>query len=799
MCNFLGRKGFQEIGSEGLELEDRESMSFIKSRSGFILFSSVLFLCIVPASASAADSQGALLQKPGTDACVSESGSLGACTDGVGLDFALSVTVSPDGKNAYVASDTSSAVSVFDRNATTGVLTQKSGLEACVSETGTSGACTDGVGLSGARVLAVSPDGKNVYVASYLNSAVAVFDRDSTTGVLTQKSGLEACVSETGTSGACTDGVGLSGAYSVTISPDGASAYVASYIGDAVAVFDRNATTGVLTQKSGPGACVSETGTSGVCADGVGLDGVSSIAVSPDGSSAYVTSDASDAVAVFDRNAATGVLTQKAGSEACVSETGTSGACGNGLGLNGAFSVAVSPDGASAYVGSSVSDAVAVFDRNMTTGVLTQKSGSEACLAEDNSVPAVNSCSDGVGLNGVSSVSISPDGKSVYVASFVSSALAVFDRSTTTGVLTQKSGTEACISESGSLGACTDGVGLDGTFAVTVSPDGNNAYVASGFSGSVAVFDRPPPTVGTSPASLTFGEPTPVPEGSVSPPQEFTINNDSLEAITVSGFDFSGSHPDDFLVGSDTCSGLIAPGQSCLVSVSFAPLASGTRSATVTALTSAATDPIVLLSGTAVPPDTGPTGPTGPTGDTGPTGPTGDTGPTGPTGDTGPTGPTGDTGPTGPTGDTGPTGPTGDTGPTGPTGDTGPTGPTGPTGDTGPTGPTGPTESIPDPAPTNSRIGKVTVEGPSGARKGRSNAYRVKVTSTGNARATGVRLQVKGKGVKAKKKLGRIGAGKSKVVKVKVRFKKPGKVKASFRVTSKNAGGKTVKKKIRVR
>ena len=41
--------------------------------------------------------------------------------------------------------------------------------------------------------------------------------------------------------------------------------------------------------------------------------------------------------------------------------------------------------------------------------------------------------------------------------------------------------------------------------------------------------------------------------------------------------------------------------------------------------------------------------------------------------------------------------------------------------------------------------------------------------------------------------------GKTRTVKVKLKPKKPGKVKASFKVTSKNAGGKTVKKKIKVR
>ena len=44
-----------------------------------------------------------------------------------------------------------------------------------------------------------------------------------------------------------------------------------------------------------------------------------------------------------------------------------------------------------------------------------------------------------------------------------------------------------------------------------------------------------------------------------------------------------------------------------------------------------------------------------------------------------------------------------------------------------------------------------------------------------------------------------IEAGKTRTVKVKLKPKKPGKIKATFKVTSENAGGKTVKKKIKVK
>ena len=119
------------------------------------------------------------------------------------------------------------------------------------------------------------------------------------------------------------------------------------------------------------------------CADGEALGGADSVAASPDGLNVYVAAHTSDAVVIFDRDPETGALMQKAGQLGCVSETGTGGLCGNGVALDFALGVTVTADGQSVYVASSVSGAIAVFDRNLLTGVLTQKAGTDACISAD--------------------------------------------------------------------------------------------------------------------------------------------------------------------------------------------------------------------------------------------------------------------------------------------------------------------------------------------------------------------------------------------------------------------------------
>jgi 6-phosphogluconolactonase (cycloisomerase 2 family) len=89
------------------------------------------------------------------------------------------------------------------------------------------------------------------------------------------------------------------------------------------------------------------------------------------------------------------------------------------------------------------------------------------------------------GLDGTFAVSVSPDGSNLYAASRFDSAVAVFGRSSLTGGLTF---VEALKQGVGGIN------GLSGATSLAVSPDGAHVYVAGLNSNSVAAFARSPAT-----------------------------------------------------------------------------------------------------------------------------------------------------------------------------------------------------------------------------------------------------------------------------------------------------------------
>ena len=361
---------------------------------------------------------GAISQPAGSAGCVSQTGA-GPCTDGHGLDAPVSVAVSPGGKSVYVASQVSDAVVRLNRDTTTGAITQPAGSAGCVSDTGAED-CGVGHALDGAYSVAVSPGGKSVYVASGFSDAVAILNRDTTTGAISQPAGTAGCVSETG-AGPCDDGRALDAPGSVAVSSDGKSVYVAS-LNNGVARFNRDTTTGALSQPAGTAGCINENG-SGSCADGHGLQNPRSVAVTSDGKSVYAVSSFNYGVVRLNRDTTTGAISQPAGTAGCISENG-SGPCVNGHGLANPLSVAVSRDGKSVYVASIGNHAVAILNRNTTTGAITQSAGTTGCISEN----GAGGCANGHALLVPIEVAVAPGGKSVYAASNSSDAVARFNR-----------------------------------------------------------------------------------------------------------------------------------------------------------------------------------------------------------------------------------------------------------------------------------------------------------------------------------------------------------------------------------
>jgi len=104
------------------------------------------------------------------------------------------------------------------------------------------------------------------------------------------------------------------------------------------------------------------------------------------------------------------------------------------------------------------------------------------------------------------------------------------------------------------------------------------------------------PAVSLSSATLSFGGQL-VP--STSAVQTITLTNTGTGALTISSIVKSGANPSDFSISSNTCGASLAASANCIVGVTFNPIASGARSASIIFSTNAASSPdTVTLSGT---------------------------------------------------------------------------------------------------------------------------------------------------------------------------------------------------------
>ena len=301
--------------------------------------------------------------------------------DGVDrLEGALDLVMSPDGRFVYVAAQNDGAVSVFQRDVKTGILTF---VEALV----------DGVGpvegIRGAQGIEMSPDGLTLYTASLNGGTVAVFRRDPVTGRLT----FVEAERETGS-------VFLSQFEEATVSPDGRHLYASVFQG------------GILQHRRDPasGALAFEGRVDGL------LAGARELKLSPDGAFLYVVASVDDRVAVLARDPATGELTLVA-------------TYANGRGgvdsLDGARGVTLGPEGRTVYVMSSNNDegTITIFDRDRVTGLLSLRS----VIRGERGGP--------LGLWGAMHMDLDPSGRWAYVVSIFDANIVMFQRDPATGDL----------------------------------------------------------------------------------------------------------------------------------------------------------------------------------------------------------------------------------------------------------------------------------------------------------------------------------------------------------------------------
>ena len=300
-------------------------------------------------------------------------------------------------------------------------------------------------GLAYTAYLELSPNDEQVFVTGYYDNALAVFDRNVTSGALryrtVYKNGVDAIE-------------GLEGATDIALSADGSQVFIAGNLDHSLVVFDRDAN-GELSLNT-----IFEDGIGGVD----GLHSIVTIALSPDDSQVFVTGgfaagEVVGSLVVFDRDTS-GKLSYRS-----TFKDGEDGV--EGLAIP--WYVAVSPDGRQVFVAGRNDDALVVFDRDLDSGELSYR---QTFIDGEDGVD---------GLNRARCIELSADGRQIFVIGTFDKAIAVFTRDTSNN---------DSISYQGVYKDGFDGIsGLSGPANISLSPDNSRLFVANWDDG-VVVFDR---------------------------------------------------------------------------------------------------------------------------------------------------------------------------------------------------------------------------------------------------------------------------------------------------------------------
>lgn len=384
------------------------------------------------------------------------------------LEGARDVAVSPNGKFVFVA-DANDSVLWFSRSGANGSVAY----QGCVDSSS-----ADDVGcthlstnvLAVPRSLAISPDGSTLYAANETSDTVVRFSVGSD-GSLTFASCVEA--DDLPKWGCAAEVPFLDLPLRVAVSPDGSDVYVTNGSSENVALNH-------LSSSLSPIGCYAEV-ESGGCTQLEPLQAPNGLAVSPDGKHVYVTSVGRDAIGSFKRNAENGTLSFGGCLDDGDDATEFTSGCVEDTVANYDFMnhITFSPDGSQAYVTDETGLGVVYhFSRSATTGALERKD----CLADDLNIntPACEELKDetGSGLASVTDAVVSPDSANLYTVASQDSALSTFGLNA--------SGTLSfirCVRASELQGCSGFGSGssaLQTPFGVAVSPDGHDVYVSNG-------------------------------------------------------------------------------------------------------------------------------------------------------------------------------------------------------------------------------------------------------------------------------------------------------------------------------
>ena len=204
------------------------------------------------------------------------------------------------------------------------------------------------------------------------------------------------------------------GPIGLAVTPDGRTVYLAGYFNNTVLTFTR-ASDGSLTQKTGIQGCIADTA-SATCKDGRALGTPSFLTVSNHGKQLYVGSEASGSVTALaiDGSGVLSQISDGPGGAGCVEDTPTvQNGCADGRALAGPFGINAASDSETIYVATFGDASISALARDPATGRLSPLPGPTGCI--DNASPAKDGCTSNTELSNLRDVVGAPGGKHIYV------------------------------------------------------------------------------------------------------------------------------------------------------------------------------------------------------------------------------------------------------------------------------------------------------------------------------------------------------------------------------------------------